>query len=381
MRRFRTCFLFGVWVLAALLSRPASAQTAGLDRAAALAEEALAEDGRGGLSFGIVDGANLVYAAGIGYADRERGIEATAEHVYRIGSITKQLTALALVQMSEAGTLRLTDPVERLLPEIRSVPGLPEGTPPPTLLQLATMTSGLAREPEHLPTYLVGPASQWADVTLRALGELRYDFPPDTRYQYSNIGYAILGVALERASGEPYMDYVRASILEPLSMSDTDFVPLARFENRIATGYDIEDGVVDYETPAWEHLGRGYKVPNGALYSTVADLARFVSFELGNGPESVLSKERLGELFSRLSSAEADLGAGYGLGLSATRRGELVFLGHGGSVAGYRAAAYFHRDSQSGVVVLRNVTGDSLDVTELAFRMLEEVVREKNAPR
>lgn len=363
-----------VFLLSAL---PASARSAAFERALEMAQEALDADGRGSLVLGIVDGSELVYQEALGYADMERGVEATTEHVYRIGSITKQFTALALVKMAEAGLLRLTDPVELHVPEIRSVPGLAPGAPPPTLLQLATMTSGLAREPEDLPTYLVGPASGWLDVALRALEQLRFDFPPDTRYQYSNIGYAILGTALERASSRTYMDYVRSEILEPLGMTDTAFVPRPRFETRLATGYDVEEGEVDFETPAWEHLGRGYKVPNGALYSTVADLARFVSFQLGHGPGSVLSSERLEEHLGRLNSAESDLGSGYGVGVNATRRGELVFLGHGGSVAGYRAGAYFHRPSDSGVVVLRNVTGDEVDVTELAHRILEVVVGEK----
>ena len=341
------------------------------DKVAALVEAELAKDSIGGISLGIVQGNELVYEAAFGYADMEKKVEATPQHVYRIGSITKQLTGLALLKMSRDGTVRLSDPVETHFPEVKRVRDRYPGAPPITLVQLATMTSGLAREPEDLPSYLVGPASEWVEVVLRALPAVKYDFAPDTRYQYSNIGYAILGVALERASGRDYMNYVRKELLEPLGMKDSDFVPNPLFEARIATGYAVRDGEIDAATPAREHAGRGYKVPNGALYSTVADLARFISFQLGHGPDAVLPSDVVSDNFSRVSSADGDLSAGYGIGFRVVRRGERLVFGHGGSVAGYRAGAYFDRESGRGVVVLRNVTGDDVNLTELAMRILE----------
>ena len=274
------------------------------EKIAALVEAELAKDGIGGISLGIVQGSELVYEAAFGYADMEKKIEATPQHVYRIGSITKQLTGLALLKMSQDGTVRLSDPVEFHFPEVKRVRDRYPGAPPITLVQLATMTSGLAREPEDLPSYLVGPASVWVDVVLRALPAVKYDFAPDTRYQYSNIGYAILGVALERASGRDYMDYVREELLAPLGMKDSDFVPRPHFEARVI-GYALRDGEIDAETPAREHAGRGYKVPNGALYSTVADLARFISFQLGHGPEGILPSDVLADNFSRPESTRA----------------------------------------------------------------------------
>jgi CubicO group peptidase (beta-lactamase class C family) len=349
------------------------------DKVAEMVQSAVAEEGVGAVSYGVVVGGELVHSGAFGYVDMERKILATPEHVYRIGSITKQFTALALEKLAQSGKLRLTDPVDRYVPEVSAIRDRPEGVPVPTLLQLATMTSGLAREPDDLSRFLVGPPPFWKDVVLEALPSLKYDFAPDTRYQYSNIGYAILGVALERASGRDYMDYVREEILEPLGMRDTDFVPRAHFEDRLAAGYDVTEGGVDHETPAWEHLGRGYKVPNGALYSSVPDLARFLAFELGFGPDRVLPREALEAHFSRLSSAESDLSAGYGVGFSVVRRGELVIFGHGGSVAGYRAGAYFDRERGIGVVLLRNVTGGALDPTELAYRILEITVEGSRA--
>lgn len=134
---------------------------------------------------------------------------------------------------------------------------------------------------------------------------------------------------------------------------------------------------MDWETPAREHQGRGYKVPNGAIYTTLGDLAKFVAFELGEGPESVLKKQTLEDNFNRLNSATGALTSGYGVGFRVYRQGDFVVYGHGGSVAGYRAAAFFHRESKTGAIVLRNVAG-RFSPSDLARRALQEVVAAKS---
>ncbi len=338
----------------------------------------MAKENVGSVTVGIVSGDRLVWARSFGWADEQNRILATPGSVYRIGSITKQFTGFMLLQLAERGVVRVTDPVEKYLPEISQVRGRFQGSPPITLIQLATMTSGLAREPEDLPTYLKGPVSEWDQVVLRALPRVKYDFEPDTRYQYSNIGYAILGLALSRAAGKGYVDYVRENFLDPLGMERSDFEPTPAIQKWLTAGHQIRrDGLVDTETPAREHQGRGYKVPNGAMYTTVLDLARFVAFELGHGPESILSRRTLAANFSRVNSSNGELNSGYGIGFQASRFDDLVTYGHGGAVAGYRASALFDPNSDTGVIVLRNV-GGRFDVGELARRALVLVARAKN---
>ena len=121
-----------------------------------------------------------------------------------------------LLQLAEQGKVRLSDAVEKYLPEINRLSGRIPDAPPVTLVQLATMTSGIAREPEDLPTFLKDPVSAWESVMLSALARTTYAHEPGTRYLYSNIGYAILGAALGRAAARPYVDYVRERILAPL---------------------------------------------------------------------------------------------------------------------------------------------------------------------
>ena len=349
-----------------------------IDRVEAMTTAELAKDNLGSVTIGIISGPDLVWARSFGYADMEKKTPATVDSVYRIGSITKQFTALMLLQLVENGKVHFTDTVEKYFPEVNKVQGRMPWYPPITFIQVATMTSGLDREPADLPMYLKGPVSEWEKVLISALPHVKYEYEPDTHYFYSNLGYAILGAALSRVAGKPYVDYVSERIFSPLQMSHTAFEPNAGIQANITKGYDVgRDGKVDAETPAREHQGRGYKVPNGAIYTTVADLARFVAFELGEGPETVLNKKTLQDNLTRTNSSTNDLKGGYGVGFMVNRRGEFVAYGHGGSVAGYNASALFDRVSKKGVVVLRNVGGGKFNVSTLSERILEEVAAAK----
>ena len=351
-----------------------SALAPAIERIDEMTAAELARDGVGGVTIGVVSGPDLIWTKSYGYSDMEEKELASRDTIYRVGSITKQFTALMLLQLAESGVVRLSDPVEKYLPEINRVGGRFPDAPPITLVQLATMTSGLAREPANLPTFLKGSVSEWEQVLIDALAETEYAYEPDTGYLYSNIGYGTLGATLGRAAGRGFVDYVRDSILDPLGMSSSGFEPNDVIRTHLSKGYAVRrDGEVDSETPAREHAGRGYKVPNGALYTDVEDLARFVSFLLGEGPERVLSGERLEDNFNRVNSSNGSLDAGYGIGFQLRRLGELVVYGHGGSVAGYQAGAYFDRQSKTGVIVLRNVGGGRFRVGDLAMRAIEEI--------
>ena len=339
-----------------------------------MAAAELAKDNVASVTIGVVSGRELAWTKSYGLADMEKRIPAARHTVYRIGSITKQFTAMMLLQLVQDGRVRLSDPVEKYFPEVNSVQGRFAQAPPITLVQLATMTSGLGREPADLPTYLIGPVSQWEKVLISALPQTKYDLEPDTQFLYSNIGYAILGATLGRAAGTSYTSWVQQRILTPLGMSQTAFEPNATIQSQIAKGYEVDrSGHVSFETPQREHAGRGYKVPNGAIYTTVGDLARFVAFELGEGPESVLKKESVREQQSRAGSANGRLDSGYGIGFQLVRRGEHVFIGHSGSVAGYTAQAWIHAASKTGVIVLRNAAGGKFDLSGLTFRALTEL--------
>ncbi len=336
----------------------------------------LAKDNIGGVTVGVVSGSKLVWTRSYGYSDMEKKTPADQDTVYRIGSITKQFTGLMFLQLVEQGKVSLSDPVEKYFPEINKVQGRLPNAPPITLIQLGTMTSGLDREPADLPTYLKGPVSDWEKVLISALPHTKYAYEPDTRFFYSNIGYAILGATLSRVAGMTYPQYVQQKIFAPLEMTHSVFEPNAAIRQHLSKGYEVSrDGSIDSSTPQSEHDGRGYKVPNGAMYTTVGDLARFVSFELGESSANLLKKESQTDNYNRVNSSNGNLSSGYGVGFQLTRRGEHVFLGHGGSVAGYRAEAHVDRESQTGVIILRNVGGGKFDLSGLCFKSLEELAQ------
>jgi len=142
----------------------------------------------------------------------------------------------------------------------------------------------------------------------------------------------------------------------------------------LSKGYDVGgDGKIEFETAQREHqTGRGYKVPNGAIYTTVGDLARFASFLLGQGPDSVLKTAVL-EKNLKQSAAQADftLSSGYTLGGQLTRRDGYVAFGHGGGVAGYQAGFQMNREASVAVIVFANAIGSGIDTDGLALKALD----------
>ena len=334
-----------------------------------------AKDGIGAVSIGVVSGSKLTWSKHYGYAESETKRAPTNETAYRIGSITKQFTALALLQLVEDGKMRLTDPLEKYVPEIKSARKQPVGTPPITLLQVATMHAGLAREP-GCANHSQGPLAIWQQKVVDCLPQTEYVNEPGTTYLYSNIGYASLGLAIERAAGTPFTALVTDRILKPLGMTRTAWEPSADLRKDLAHGYQrVRDGggAATRGAADRELEGRGYRVPNGALFSTVTDLAKFVAWELGEGPAGILKKETQDANYARAFASGAAFTTGYGVGFQIARRGEVVMLGHGGSTAGYHASALVNRASKLGVIVLRNCDSCELDAGPTAARILQRI--------
>jgi CubicO group peptidase (beta-lactamase class C family) len=335
----------------------------------------------GSVTVGVVSSDHLIWTKSYGDADTDKHIRANQGTVYRIGSITKMFTALMLEQLVESGKVRLSDPVERYFPEINLVQGRHPSAPPITLMQLATHTSGLAREPDDMEKYVEGPVAEWEKILIAALPHLHYIYEPGIQFSYSNIGYAILGATLARAAGEPYLKYVPEHIFEPLGMTHSALGLTPTIQPYLSSGYDTEEnGKIDAATPLREQAGRGYKVPNGAIYTTVGDLAKFASFLMGDGPPSALPPDRLEYFQDALQvTSTSRLNTGYGIGFSVMRRGDYVVFGHGGAVAGYGAALFINRDEEFAVIALANALGPkAVDPEELALRCLDVVSKAKS---
>lgn len=328
----------------------------------------------GSVTVGVVSGKDLIWTKSYGNADMEKKLPADKDTIYRIGSITKMFTALMLEQLADAGKVHLSDPVEKYFPEIKTVPTDFPGAPPVTLIQLAEHTSGMDREPADMEKYVQGPVSDWEKTLASALAHTRFSIEPGTQFSYSNIGFATLGAALGRAAGEPYTEYVPKHIFAPLGMTHTTLEYSQEMQAHLSKGYDVDgNGKIESETPLREQkTGRGYKVPNGAIYTNIGDMAHFASFLLGHGPESVLKTAVLEkDLTNTAAQADFSLSTGYTLGGQLDRRDGYVAFGHGGGVAGYQAGFEMNRDLSVAVIVFANEIGGGIGTGDLANKALD----------
>jgi len=330
--------------------------------------------GKGSLTVGVISGDKLVWTKSYGNAESETSLAANQGTVYRIGSITKMFTATMLEQLIEAGKVQLTDPVEKYFPAVNTVQKSFRDAPPVTLLQLATHTSGFSREPDHTAEYVKGEPEVWKQTLIAALPHVRYEFKPGAKYSYSNIGYATLGAALEEAAGEPYLEYLPQHIFMPLGMTHTSLVLTPDVQAHLAKGYQMTMGSPSsVESDMENRTGRGYKVPNGAIYTTVGDMAKFASFLMGRGPASVLAPAKLLRYQNQyvVPTGVANPG-GYGLGIMFVRVGRYIAEGHGGAVSGFSAALYMNWEAGLAVVVLSSAVGNgAVNVDELALQALD----------
>ena len=342
----------------------------------AMASGEFARSPMGSLTVGVVSGDKLVWTKSYGSAESEMSLTANQDTVYRIGSITKMFTATMLEQLVEAGKVELTDPVEKYFPEVNRVQKRYKDAPPITLLQLASHTSGLSREPDHTATYVTGEPEAWKETLIAALPHVHYESKPGKRFSYSNIGYAVLGAALEQAAGRPYLEYLPEHIFMPLGMTHTSLVLTPEVKSHLAKGYQMTSLIgspSSAESDRENRMGRGYKVPNGAIYTTVGDMAKFASFLMGKGPPDVLAPSRLLHYQDQyVVSASEPSFDGYGLGIMFIREGRYIAAGHGGGVSGFSAALYMNRAAGVAVVVLGSAIGDgAVKVHELALRALD----------
>lgn len=359
--------------------RPATPFVPPLARVDSIVGAEFARDSMGSITAGIVQGDQLIWTASYGFANMGTRSAATRQTVYRIGSVTKMFTATMLLQLVSAGRVDLSDPVSRYVPEMAQLRGA-SSRHPATLLQIATMTSGLAAEPRDAGAFDTGAVTHWEATLRRALRNTEFTAQPGTHYQYSNIGYAILGAAVGRAAQMPYITWQEQRIFKPLGMRRTHFDIPRDLREDLAVGYVVTDGVADSIIPMRDvRQGRGYRVPNGGIFTTIDDLSRFMSFQLGHGPDAVLPRARLDSAYAGIVATSVDEDFGYGLGFMLQRRGDFPWLGHSGGVPGYQAVLYFDRDHQLGVILLRSATGGRASINRLGPDLLKMLILEKIA--
>ena len=328
-----------------------------------------AEGGQPGIAFGVVAGGRLVHSGGFGERRRHGGAPPDAHTRFRIASMTKSFTASALLQLRDDGALRLDDPLAEYVPAAAQLRGPTRDSPPITIRHLLTMSAGLPTDDPWGDRQQGLPAQDFGELVR---GGLSFAWAPGTAFEYSNLGYALLGLVIESCTGSSYRDVVTERLLDPLGMTSTGFDESAVPPSRRATGHRRDGG-------GWRPVPNdpyGAFAPMGGLFSTVTDLARWVAeftdaFPPRDDPESghPLSRASRRELqqahrglpaqllWPSVDAAPTVRATGYGFGLLVEHDPvHGLIVGHSGGYPGYGSHMRWHPGTGLGVVLLGNAT-------------------------
>jgi CubicO group peptidase (beta-lactamase class C family) len=293
----------------------------------------------------IARGDEVLFKKGYGYAVIEWEIPNAPDTVFRIGSITKQFTAMAVLKLQEAGLLDIDDLICDYLAEC------PDTWSEISIYHLLTHTSGLysyTNEIDQLSQLTFSDIS--SEEVIDTFINLPLDFEPGSNWSYSNSGYHLLGDIIQQVSGSSYNSYLRDTFFEPLGMDSTDV------ESNTAIISHRAEGYVDRNTRA-DYLNMNVPYSAGALISTVEDL--FVWQQaLYNG--QIVSEETLDHLWDRAVRVDESNRYGYGL-MSLTMDGQDV-IGHGGGIYGFSTfLAYLPEHKLTFIVLTNRQDGFALD--------------------
>ncbi|MGE5135054.1 MAG: serine hydrolase domain-containing protein [Gemmatimonadota bacterium] len=345
--------------------------------------------GQPGLAYGVLAGGELVHARGLGER-RLGGPAPDAGTVFRIASMTKSFTAAAVLLLRDEGALALADPADRYVPELKGLALPGADCPPVTLRHLLTMTAGFPTDDPWGDRQQGLPLAEFAGLLAGGVG---FAWAPGTRFEYSNLGYAILGRVITAVSGQAYPEFVAQRLLRPLGMTATGYEAAGFGAGQLAGGYR-------HGPDGWEELAPdpcGAFAPMGGVFSCVADLARWVSgftaaFPPGGRraglphPLSAASRREMQlpqavippAAFTRLPGDPAAGTAGYGFGLfteDSAEHGRIVQ--HSGGYPGFGSNMRWHPASGTGVIVLANST--YAGASGLAAQLLGALLRQAPA--
>jgi CubicO group peptidase (beta-lactamase class C family) len=338
-----------------------------------------------GMAWGVVRDGSLVHAAGDGTLREGETRLPDERSVFRIASMTKSFTAATILQLRDEGRLRLDDPVAEHVPALEGWSAPTSDAGPITIRQLLTMSAGLPTDDPWGDRQQALPLDAFEDL-LRARPVVAWT--PGTTFDYSNLGYGILGRVITAVAGEEYGDVIRARLLRPLGMASSVFHEDAVPAEHLAHGYVREGDALVRE-------GRdpyGALASMGGLYSTVADLGRWVAWFLDAVPArdepeggTVLRRASRREMQQahRVFGAEVEAHAahaapgvvagGYGYGLAVMSDAEVgITINHGGGYPGFGSYMAWHPASGIGIVGLANLRYAA--PRELADRQLAALV-------
>jgi CubicO group peptidase (beta-lactamase class C family) len=349
-------------LLVALWVPPAAAKTADtkpLPRIVAidqLAQSAMQELQLAGLSIAVRHKGRLVHAAGYGLANIELAAPATPYTVYRIGSITKQFTSALALRMAQQNKIALDAPIGRYLPELKNVGDV-------TVRQLLNHTSGLASfDAEVMPdAFLDRSLAMSKSRMIEYIDAAPRDFPAGSRFKYSNSGYLLVGLALERISGLEYPQLLDRELLSTNGLSQTRYDVPEQIVPERASGYvGRNDKFINAE---WNSPTRPFAA--GALLSTAMDLLRWNDRLYGGellSPEALAAMIRPGQLADGREIP-------YGLGVRILPSSDGLRIAHGGLIVGFSAFLSHYPTDNLDIAILTNTQDRGKALGDLEARI------------
>ena len=333
---FIAVFLGAWWTL--------SERRAGLEREIdALVEKAMEEGPIAGLSVAVARSGRLVHLKGYGYADLENGIPASDKTIYHVGSITKQFTAAAVMQLVEKGALALDRPITDYIPDY------PTHGHSVTVRSILNHTSGIKNFTAMPSWWRTMAVEKTPEEMVDVFRNEPFDFPPGTAFSYSNSGYIVLGFLIERVTGKPYGGYLNENLFVPLQLSSTSYADDRALVRHRARGYKLaERSFVNAD-----YVSQSQAYAAGAVCSSAQDLVRWMH-ALGHGgvvsPESYARMIQPGTLANG-SSVE------YGFGLAVSYLEQHHRINHVGGTLGFAGQISYYYDDDVTIVVLSNTEG------------------------
>lgn len=321
-----------------------------------------------GVAVGIVHNSDLIWGKGYGYANLESSEAITLDTRFRIASITKTFTATAILQLYDAGKLRLDDPISNYLDwfDIR----YPDA-PPISVYHCLTHTSGLPRD-ATVPHWTENEFQEWADVveTTKTRAAM---MPPLQDFSYSNLGYSLLGAVIEAVSGQAWESYIQEHIVDVLGMDNTLVAPKGD-EGNLATGYLAYND--DYQRDPVPFIETKGFSPSASFASSINDLVKYAKFHLSKGQTPILSAYSLREMH-RVHWVADDWTWGYGLGTRTWRIDGHTVSGHTGGYKGFITMFSVCREHDLSIIALTNsIDGTPYNFVEQAYKIvLPEIIK------
>lgn len=326
-----------------------------------------------GIAFGVVLDGKLVYSGGVGFTDVAKKLAATPKSLFRIASMTKSLTAMAILKLRDEGKLRLDDPAETYIPELKTHKYLTADAPRITVRNLMTHSAGF---PEDNPWGDRQLADSDVDLLKLINDGISDSNVPGFAYEYSNLGFAMLGHIITVVSGKPYQQYITETILKPLGMNDTQWEYTKVPSEKLALGYRWQDdGPASRKWLEEPLLHDGSWGAMGGLITSIDDFSKYVALHQSAWPPSnaadnaPIKRSSLREMQKpwTLSGLNAQAknsagqlcpevsGYGYGLRWGQNCKGQ-IGIGHTGGLPGFGSQWRILTDYGIGIISYANLT-------------------------